>query len=71
MASLNEVNGAGICPSVGCDEQARLYDLENRFQIPAEAEILSAVFRLSLGPAQPPVRVGYRVSFQRAKAAGA
>ena len=47
------------------------HDLENRVQIPEEAKILSAVFRPSLGPAQPPVQGGYRVSFQRAKAAGA
>jgi len=71
MTSLNDVSGDGICLSVGCDEQARLYDMENRVQIPAEAEILSAVFRSSLGLAQRPVQVGYRVSFQRAKAAGA
>jgi len=28
---------------VGCDERAKLYDLENRVQIPGEAEFLSAV----------------------------
>ena len=57
--------------SVSCDEQARLYDLENRVQIPAEIEILSAVFGPSLGTAHPPVQVGYRVYLQRAKAAAA
>jgi hypothetical protein len=41
MTSLNDVNGAGICLSVDCDERARLYDLVNRVQIPAEAEIFS------------------------------
>jgi hypothetical protein len=55
---------------VGCDEQARLYDLENRVQIPSETEILSAVIIPSLGHAQHPVQGGYRVSFQLAKAVG-
>jgi hypothetical protein len=70
MSSLNDANGTGICLSVGGDEQTRLYDLGNRVQFSAEAEILSAAFSLSLGPAQPPVYGGIGSPFNRLKRPG-